>query len=163
METKFRFYNLGNFFGVGKIESHIGKSRVEHTSTDIIHFTSLTGRTRVFGIQTCQCSEARLSSCDTVGIVAQLFFDTVDFFLCCLRLACDDFHFHLHRYDRQTIFGNLREILSHVARRHIDVLHQFLFHLGNHLLVLEVIAHLLAHLRHRLIAILFQFLLRACH
>ena len=43
MVSKLRFHNLRDFLRISQVESHIGESRIEHTSTGIIQFTTLTG------------------------------------------------------------------------------------------------------------------------
>ena len=163
MVTELRLYNLGNLLRVGQVECHVGKCWIQHTSTDIIHLSTHTGRTRVFTIQTGQGCESSLTLVHTVGEVTQLVLDTIDFLHRNTRLHGENLHLHLSWHERNAVSWQVVEILAHLGRRYLDILHQFLLHLLDELLVLEVVVHLLAHLGDALLAILLQFLTGTNH
>ena len=163
MITELRLHNLGNLLRVGQVECHVGKRWVQHTSTDIIHLSTHAGRTRVFTIQTSQGCESGLTLVHTVGEVTQLVLDTVDFLHRNTRLHGKNLHLHLGWHERNAVGRQVVEILAHLGRRNLDILHQFLLHLLDELLVLEVVVHLLAHLGNALLAVFLQFLTRTNH
>ena len=163
METELRLHNLGNLLWVGQVECNIGKGRIQHTSSYIVHLTTHTSRTRVFRIHTCQSSESSLALVHTVSEFSQLVLHTVDFLHRNTRLHGQDFHFHLCRYERNTVGRQVVEILAYLSRRDLDILDQFLLHLLDELLVLEVIMHLLTHLGDGLLTIFLQLLAGANH
>ena len=41
--TELRLHNLGNLLWVSQVECHIGKCRIQHTTSDIIHLTTHSG------------------------------------------------------------------------------------------------------------------------
>ena len=154
MIAEFRLYNLGNLLGVGQVESHIGKSGIQHTSTDIVHLATHTGRAGIFRIQTSQCREGCLALVDTVGVFAQLVLDTIDFLHRDPWLLGKNLHLYLCWYKRNTVGRKIVEITTNLSWRNLNILHEFLLHFLNQLTVLEVIVHLLTHLGDTLLAVL---------
>ena len=161
MIAKLCLHNLRDLLGISQVEGHIRKGWIQHTTTGIVKFTTLSACSRIFRIQTSQRSEGDIPSCNTVGIVTQLIFHTIDLLLCYLWRLCDDRHLYLCGHERNTVFRQVLEEVSHFGRCHIDILHQFLTHLLRHLSVTEIIVHLLAHLCQRLLTIFLQFLTTA--
>ena len=115
MESELRLHNLRHSLGVCQAECHIGESRVKHTTSRIIEFTTATSRTRVLRVETGKGLECRLPLIDTVGIVTQLLFHTVDFLLFYPGLLGDNLHLHLSRYKRQTVLRHVLEIATYLS------------------------------------------------
>ena len=158
MESELRFHNLGNLVRIGQVKGYISKGRIEHTSSHIIHLTTLSGRAWILRIESCQSSKRCLPFCHTICITAQFILHAVNLFLFNTRCLCQDLHLHLRRNERNTIFRQIIEIPSYIRRRHIDILHQLSLHLIDHQSVAEGLTHLLSHLRDALLTVFLQFL-----
>ena len=158
METELRLHNLRDLLRVGEIEGHGGKGGVEGRTTHETQFTTLTGRSRVFGIEACQGLERRLALGDTFGIVAELVLHTVDLLGGDTRGHGHNLYLHLGRHVRQTVGRQVAEITTHIGRGHGDILDQLPLHLLDLLTVAELLTHLLTHLRDRLVLVFLQTL-----
>ena len=159
MIAEFRLHDFRHLLWIGQVESHLGESRIEHTTSHEAQFTTLTGRARILGVKTCQSGEACLTIVDTIGEPTKLVLDTVDLTLLDLRRDLYHLHLHLCWYIGQTVLWYIAEITAHVGRRYLHILDKLLLHLLDELLVLELIVHVVADLIDGLLAILFKFLL----
>ena len=158
METELRLHNLRDLLRVGEIEGHGGKGGVQRCTAHETQFTTLTGRSRVFGIEACQGLERRLALGDTFGIVAELVLHTVDLLGTDARGHGHNLHLHLGRHVRQTVGRQVAEITTHIGRGHRDILDQLPLHLLDFLTVAELLTHLLTHLGNRLVLVFLQTL-----
>ena len=163
METVFGLHNLRYLFRIGKIERHVGKRRIEISTTYVVHLAALPCRARILRIEARQRCESGLAAHHTLCVCAQIILHTVDFFLLNLRLLGYDFHLNLSRNERQTVFRQVVEIATHVGRSDCNVSHKLLFHKIYELTVLELVVQFLTHLRYGRLAVFLKFLTRTGH
>ena len=159
--AEFRLHDLRHLLRICQVESDLSKGRIQHATTHEAQLSSLTGRARILGIETCQSGEACLTIVDALGETTKLVFDTVDLALLDLRRDLYHLYLHLCGHIRQTVLRHFAEIAAHVGRRDLDIFDEFLFHLLDELLVLKLIVHVVADLIDGLLAVLFEFLLAA--
>ena len=158
METKFRFYNFGNFLRVLQAECHIRISGVHHTTSHKSTFTTFNGRGLIFRIQTGQCREVDFSFCHTIRIITQCPLYILDFRNGYFGLQSNNLHFHLCRNVRDTILWKIFEVTAYFCRSHFDISCQFLLHLLNRQSVTCIITQSFTNLGGCFIEILLHFL-----
>ena len=139
METELRLHNLRYLLRVGEVEGHRREGGIKGTTSHQTEFTATTGRTWIFGVETCQCLERCLTLVHSVGVVTELVFHTVQFLRFDTWGLLDDLHLHLCRYEGDTVLWHVPEITTYLGRCHGDILNEFPFHLLYHLTVFHLV------------------------
>ena len=160
MITKFRFYDLRNFLRILKTECYIGISRIQHTTSHKIKFTTFDSRSLIFGIQTCQCRKINFTLCHTVCIITQTSLYIFNFSNRNFRLQCNNLHLYLSRNIRDTVLRKILEIAAYFCRSYLDISYQFLLHLLYCQSVTGIFAQRFTNLSSSLIEVFLHFLLR---
>ncbi len=159
METIFGLYNLRNFAGVLQVESHIGVSGVQHTTSRKLNLATTHSRATVFGVHTSQHGET-FALIDTIGIFTQaslyfLYLLQRDF-----RLLSDNLHLYLGRDIGDAVLRQILEVTAYLSRGYLNLAHQFLLHLLNLQSLTGILAQRFTNLAGGLIEIFLHLLAR---